>query len=76
MKLHALDFGDLFEVMLVLLPLVGPTCKYKDFEIAFLKNVLFIFERAHMGKEQRERDRRSEVGSALTAASPMWGLNS
>ena len=29
-----------------------------------------------MGEEQREGDRRSEVGSVLTAGSLMWGSNS
>ena len=28
------------------------------------------------GGAEREGDRGSEVGSVLTAASPMWGLNS
>ena len=28
------------------------------------------------GRAEREGDRRSEVGSVLTAASPMWGSNS
>ena len=41
---------------------------------------LFLRERASMctqaGQEQREGDRGFKVGSALTAASPMWGLNS
>ena len=39
-------------------------------------NVLFIFERARVREGQKEWDRRFEVGSALTAASPMQGLNS
>ena len=31
---------------------------------------------ARVGEGQREGDRGSKAGSALTAESPMWGLNS
>ena len=33
-------------------------------------------ERAQVGLGQREGDRGSKAGSALTAASPTWGSNS
>ena len=41
---------------------------------------MFIFEReekgcAQAGEGQREGDRGSEVGSALSVESPMWGSN-
>ena len=41
-------------------------------------NVLFIFERQRVsrGGAEREGDRGSEAGSALTATSPMRGSNS
>ena len=41
----------------------------------FVFNV-FIFERAQVGEGQGEGARGSDVGSALTAARMMWGLNS
>ena len=44
--------------------------------LSFFFNVLFIFERAQVGAGQREGDRGSDVGSALTTASPMRDLNS
>ena len=37
---------------------------------------LFIFEREQAGKGQREGDRGSEVGSMLTAVSPIPDSNS
>ena len=41
---------------------------------------VYFWERVHAwvgeGKREREGDRGSEVDSALTADSPMWGLNS
>ena len=45
---------------------------------AFKKNLTFIFESASMsrGGAERKGARGSEVGSALTAANPVWGLNS
>ena len=48
------------------------------FNSFFLSNVLFIFEResASWGRAKREGDRESEVGSVLTAVSPMWGSSS
>ena len=43
----------------------------------FILNVLFIFERQSVsrGGAEREKDRGSEAGSALTADSPTWGSN-
>ena len=45
------------------------------FSSSFFKYV-FILGGALAGEGQREGDRGSEEGSALTAASPMWGSNS
>ena len=42
--------------------------------LLFFKNVLFIFERVQVEEGQREGYRGSEVGSVLTAMSPMLGL--
>ena len=40
-------------------------------------NILFLREKnTNRGGAEREGDRRSEAGSALTAASLMWGSNS
>ena len=38
--------------------------------------IYFLRESASGGGTEREGDRGSEAGSALTAASPMWGSNS
>ena len=42
--------------------------------IFLIKKKLFIFGRASVGEGQRARDRGSEAGSVLTAASPDAGL--
>ena len=44
----------------------------------YLYKVFFIFESESVsgGGTGREGDRRSELGSALTAIGLMWGLNS
>ena len=44
--------------------------------LLFLNKCLFISERAWVGEGKRERDRGSEVSSALTAVSLMQSLNS
>ena len=38
--------------------------------------LMFIFEGVQAGDGQRKEDRGSEAGSALTAVSPEWDLNS
>ena len=45
--------------------------------IQFFKKIfIYFWESTSGGGTGRERDRGSEAGSVLTAASPMWGLNS
>ena len=58
---------------------------FKSLQIYFLNVYLFIFERKRggtcvrvsmQGRAEREREGESQAGSALSAQSQMWGLNS